>query len=83
MGDGRGPGTGVTKRSLTVAGHATSVSLEDAFWDGLRAAARRRGLSLAALVAEVDGIRGGANLSSAIRVYVLDEARKGSGPNGP
>ncbi len=80
MGDGRQPGTGVTKRSLTVAGHATSVSLEDAFWDGLRTAAARRGMAVAALVAEIDGARGTANLSSAIRVYVLAAAERTSSP---
>lgn len=61
----------VTKRSLTVAGHRTSISLEDAFWDGLREIAARRGLTLAALVAAIDRARGAANLSSAIRVFVL------------
>ncbi len=71
----RASGTGVTKRSLTVAGHATSVSLENAFWDGLRDAAARRGVAVAGLVAEIDRARGGANLSSAIRVFVLSDVR--------
>lgn len=69
------------KRSVTIDGHRTSVSLEDAFWGELTAIARRRGLSLNALVAEIDHARsaGGpapANLSSALRLYVLDELRR-------
>jgi predicted DNA-binding ribbon-helix-helix protein len=63
--------TAVVKHSLLIAGHATSVSLEDAFWQALKATAARQGLSVAALVAEIDAIRDGANLSSAIRVYLL------------
>ena len=61
----------VAKRSLSVAGHRTSVSLEDAFWTALRDIAEARGLTLAGLVADIDRGRGGANLSSAIRVHVL------------
>ena len=60
------------KRSVLVAGHRTSVSLEDAFWEVLKELADRRGLSLNQLVAEVDEGRSG-NLSSALRVYVLRE----------
>ena len=60
------------KRSVLVAGHKTSVSLEDAFWEVLKELADRRGLSLNQLVAEVDEGRSG-NLSSALRVYVLRE----------
>ena len=60
------------KRSVLVAGHRTSVSLEDAFWDVLKELADRRGLSINQLVAEVDEGRSG-NLSSALRVYVLRE----------
>ena len=62
---------GIRKRSVTIAGHATSVSLEDEFWDALREIAARRGLSLNALIAEIDQERGGRNLSSALRVHVL------------
>lgn len=58
------------KRSVLVAGHKTSVSLEAEFWDELRAIATARGISLNALIAEIDQARGG-NLSSAIRLYVL------------
>ena len=59
------------KRSLTIAGHRTSLSLEAEFWDALHEAARADGKSLAALVGEIDSSRQGRNLSSAIRVYLL------------
>ena len=62
----------VVKRSLVIAGHRTSVSLEDAFWRRLKAIAAGRGLSLNALAAAVDAARGEANLSSALRVFVLE-----------
>jgi predicted DNA-binding ribbon-helix-helix protein len=62
----------VQKRSLAVAGHRTSVSLETAFWDALKRIAALDGVSLAALVARVDAGRGKANLSSALRVYALE-----------
>lgn len=65
----------VVKRSLAVAGHRTSISLEEAFWSGLRDIAAERGLSVAALVAEVDRGRGPSNLSSALRVFVLTRYR--------
>ena len=61
----------ICKRSLAIAGHRTSISLEEAFWQGLRQVAQHRNLSIAALVAEIDAARGAANLSSAIRVFVL------------
>ena len=64
------------KRSVTIAGHRTSVSLEDAFWDELARDARRRGLSVNALIAEIDDARE-TNLSSAIRLYVLDAVKRG------
>jgi predicted DNA-binding ribbon-helix-helix protein len=60
------------KRSLTIAGHRTSLSLETAFWRRLETLATRRGVSLSALVAEVDAARGEANLSSALRVFALE-----------
>lgn len=63
--------TVICKRSLAIAGHRTSISLEEAFWQGLRQIAQHRNLSIAALVAEIDAARGAANLSSAIRVFVL------------
>ena len=68
----------VIKRSLVIAGHRTSVSLEDAFWRRLRAIAAERGLSLNRLAAMVDATRGRANLSSAIRVFLLEA--EGAGP---
>ena len=61
----------IVKHSLTVAGHRTSISLESLFWERLRTIAQARGCSLAALVADVDSHRGAANLSSAIRVFIL------------
>ncbi len=61
------------KRSVRVAGHPTSVSLEEAFWTALKDIARGRGVSLNQLITEIDRERGG-NLSSAIRVFVLAEA---------
>lgn len=64
----------LTKRSVTLAGHKTSLSLEAAFWEELKATARRRGLSINAMVAEIDRSRKG-NLSSAVRVYLLKELR--------
>lgn len=81
---GRGSGDArVIKRSLLIAGHRTSVSLEDAFWRRLRRIAAERGLSLNRLAAMVDASRGGANLSSAIRVFVLEaEAVRPSCPEG-
>ena len=68
----RTPQARVIKRSLVIAGHRTSVSLEDAFWRRLRAIAAERGLSLNSLAAMIDASRDGANLSSAIRVFVLE-----------
>lgn len=67
----------MTKRSLTVAGHRTSISLEDPFWQALGEIAAARGASVAALVADIDGARpDGANLSAAIRIFVLDWYRQ-------
>ena len=66
------------KRSLVIAGHRTSVSLEDAFWDALAELARQKGCSVSALVGEIDARRGAAGLSSAIRVHVLDRFRRRS-----
>lgn len=63
---------GIVKRSLTISGHRTSISLEDAFWRRLKGLAANRALSLSALIAEIDASRGSANLSSAIRVFVLE-----------
>jgi predicted DNA-binding ribbon-helix-helix protein len=62
------------KRSITIAGHRTSVALEPEFWTALEAAAARRGHALARLVAEIDEARGRSNLASALRLFVLREA---------
>lgn len=62
------------KRSVLVAGHRTSVSLEDPFWEELTAIAEQRGVSLNALIAEIDRDRDG-NLSSALRIHVLERLR--------
>jgi predicted DNA-binding ribbon-helix-helix protein len=68
----------VAKRSLDIAGHRTSVSLEAPFWEALAGIAAERKLSLAALVAEIDRRRAPeTNLSSAIRVFVLARYREG------
>jgi predicted DNA-binding ribbon-helix-helix protein len=67
----------VVKRSLVIAGHRTSISIEDAFWRRLRRIATNRGKSLNGLAAMVDASRGDANLSSAIRVFVLEAEGEG------
>ena len=67
-----GDGAVVVKRSLTIAGHRTSLKLEAAFWRRLEALAAARAVSLSALVAEVDAGRGEINLSSALRVFALE-----------
>jgi len=67
--------TEVKKRSVDIAGHRTSISLEAEFWDALASIAAAKKTSVAALIAAIDGARKG-NLSSAIRVYVLKEIQK-------
>jgi predicted DNA-binding ribbon-helix-helix protein len=62
----------VIKRSIVIAGHKTSVSLEDAFWKGLKDIAVGRRTTLSDLVASIDTGRRYGNLSSAIRLFVLD-----------
>jgi predicted DNA-binding ribbon-helix-helix protein len=64
------------KRSLTISGHRTSLSLEPEFWAVLKSAAQADRKSLAALVAEIDRQRGERNLSSALRVWVLNRLTK-------
>ena len=64
------------KRSLTISGHRTSLSLEPEFWTVLKSAAQAERKSLAALVAEIDRHRGERNLSSALRVWVLTRLMK-------
>ena len=69
------------KRSVSLAGHRTSIALEPAFWAALDAAAQARRISLAALVAQVDAARADAAvpLASALRVFALEAARDGAG----
>lgn len=62
----------VVKRSIVIAGHKTSVSLEDAFWRGLKDIASARNVTLSDIVAGIDGDRRLGNLSSAIRLFVLE-----------
>jgi predicted DNA-binding ribbon-helix-helix protein len=62
----------VVKRSIVIAGHKTSVSLEDAFWKGLKEIASWRNATLSDLVASIDADRQHGNLSSALRLFVLD-----------
>ena len=61
----------VSKRSIVIAGHKTSVSLEDGFWSSLKEIAAQRGMTVAELVGAIDRDREHANLSSAIRLFVL------------
>ena len=72
----------IRKRSVLIAGHPTSITLEGAFWEDLGKLARRRGLSLNALIGTVDTERSG-NLSSALRLFVLDCYRRGELGRGP
>jgi len=65
----------VVKRSIVIAGHKTSVSLEDAFWTALKDIAASRTMTLSELVASIDSDRRQGNLSSAIRLFVLDYYR--------
>ncbi|KQU51879.1 hypothetical protein ASG72_10310 [Bosea sp. Leaf344] len=67
------------KRSLSIAGHRTSVSLEEPFWTGLREIAAERNLPLTALIAEIDLARAEDNLSSALRLHVLAHYRAMAG----
>ncbi len=62
---------GPPKRSITIAGHRTSLSLEPEFWDALKSLAKAQSLSTAQLITKIDKSRNARNLSSACRVYVL------------
>ena len=73
----------VVKRSIVIAGHKTSVSLEDAFWKGLKEIAAARGLTLSQLIGSIDAEGGSSNLSSAIRLFVLDHYRGQAGDRRP
>lgn len=68
----------VVKRSIVIAGHKTSVSLEDAFWKGLKEIAGSRHMTLSDIVSTIDTERQHGNLSSAIRLFVLDHYRGNS-----
>lgn len=68
---GQAPPVGLEKRSLSIAGHRTSLALEPEFWAGVEAMAAERSLSLAALVREIDESRASPNLSSALRLAIL------------
>lgn len=69
----------VVKRSIVIGGHKTSVSLEDAFWQGLKEIAVSRQMTLSDMVASIDNDRHQGNLSSAIRLFVLDYYRAQAG----
>ena len=65
----------IRKRSVKVTGHTTSISLEDPFWHALREIARERGITTAALINSIASKRVEGNLSSALRVFVLEHFR--------
>jgi predicted DNA-binding ribbon-helix-helix protein len=71
----------VVKRSIVIAGHKTSVSLEDAFWKGLKEIAQGDHVTLSNMVDNIDHQRRQGNLSSALRLFVLDRLRT-PGPSG-
>ena len=64
------------KRSVTLQGHSTSVSIEDQYWGELKRMAADAGLSVATLIERIDQTRGAANLSSAIRLAVLADLKQ-------
>lgn len=66
----------ITKRSVVIAGHKTSVSLEEPFWTAVREITQARAMTVSALLHEIDSGRSNANLSSAVRVFVLDYVRQ-------
>ena len=67
----------VIKRSVVIDGHKTSISLEDAFWSSLKAIAQAEGATVAQTVTTIDETRKQGNLSSAVRLFVLDYVRNG------
>ncbi len=73
------PAPGPQKRSITIAGHSTSISLEAEFWDALRDIAREQGRSLTALLRDIDAGRGESGLSSAARLFALNYFRQLAG----
>jgi len=70
----------IVKRSVAIGGHKTSVSLEDVFWRALREIAEQRGTTLSALLNDIDLHREHSNLSSHIRMFVLDHYRSHGSP---
>jgi predicted DNA-binding ribbon-helix-helix protein len=70
----------VAKRSIIVGGHKTSVSLEEAFWTGMKEISEERSMTLSEMVSEIDTNRQQGNLSSAIRLFVLDHFRTSAVP---
>jgi predicted DNA-binding ribbon-helix-helix protein len=73
----------VVKRSIVVGGHKTSVSLEEAFWSGMKEISLERSMTLSVLVGKIDSNRQHGNLSSAIRLFALDHFRTlAVGPTG-
>jgi predicted DNA-binding ribbon-helix-helix protein len=62
----------VIKRSIVIGGHKTSISMEDPFWAGLKKVAGERAMTLSQIVGEIDEDRTNGNLSSAVRLFVLD-----------
>lgn len=66
---------GIVKRSVAIAGHRTSVSLEEPFWEELKRIAAERGMSLNGLIADIDARRARTNLSSAIRLEILADLK--------
>ena len=67
----------VIKRSVKIDGHKTSICLEDAFWSSLKAIAQAQGATVAQTVTTIDKTREQSNLSSAVRLFVLDRVRNG------
>ena len=67
----------VVKRSVVIDGHKTSISLEDAFWSNLKAIAQTQGATVAQTVTTINETRKQGNLSSAVRLFVLDCVRNG------
>lgn len=66
----------IAKRSVVIAGHKTSVSLEEPFWNAVREITQSRAMTVSALLHEIDSKRTNANLSSAVRVFVLEQIRQ-------
>jgi predicted DNA-binding ribbon-helix-helix protein len=65
-----------SKRSFTISGHRTSISLETDFWDALKSIAKEEDASVAAVIGRIDEVRGTAGLSSAVRVWILRHYRE-------